>query len=101
MAEVEAPEALLRAEFHGQTAQIPWHDLQPHYARGSVIEVAQGVDLVEVALQLKQDNTTAFQHWIDQGQVAVVSDEHALQYYETNPVLWAVVVPPWILVQLP
>ena len=101
MAEDASAEDLLRSEFHGQTAQIAWHDLQPHYARGAVILVAPGMDLVEVAMELKQDNASTFQQWIDEGKIAGVSDEQALQYFETNPVMWAVVVPPWVLVQLP
>ena len=49
-------DAALRAEFHGQTARIPWRDLQPHYARGAVVVVQQDMDLVEVAIQLRRDN---------------------------------------------
>ena len=99
MAEDAASEELLRAEFHGQTAQIFWQDLQPHFARGSVVLVAPGMDLVEVALQLKQDNTAAFQAWIDEGKIGPVQDEQASVFVKSNPQFWAVVVPPWVLVQ--
>ena len=50
-------EALLRSEYHGQTARIPWHDLQTHYARGNVVMVSPALDLVEVAVQLGMDNS--------------------------------------------
>jgi hypothetical protein len=91
----------LRAEFHGQTAQISWRDLQPHYARGAVVLVKPGLDLVEVALQLRRDNTEQFQRWMQEGEVAGVSDEQGLQLAQDNPSLWTVVVAPWVLVQLP
>jgi hypothetical protein len=56
---------------------------------------------VEVAVQLGLDNTTRFQGWIESGDVAAVSDEQALIWYESNTELWAVVAAPWVLVQQP
>ena len=92
-------ESLLRSEYHGQTAQIPWHELQPHYARGAVVVVADDCDLVEVAVQLGLDNTAQFERWITEGKVAGVSEAKALAWYEANKELWAVVAAPWVLVQ--
>lgn len=92
-------ERLLRGEFLGQTARIRWHELQAHYAHGSVISVAGDQDLVEVAVQLGLDNTALFQQWIAAGVVSPVSDAQALAWYESNQELWAVVAPPWVLVQ--
>ena len=90
----------LRAEFHAQTAKISWHDLQPHYASGALVIVAAGLNLVEVAVQLQQDNKALFEHWIASGQVAAVSDVQGQRFYDSNPEFWAVVAPPWVLVQL-
>ena len=92
-------EALLRQEFHSQTARIRWHELQTYYAHGSVVAVGSELNLVEVAVQLGMDNSARFQQWIDAGQVAPVSDEQGLSWYEANEELWAVVAAPWILVQ--
>lgn len=90
---------LLRSEYHGQTARIPWHELQTHYARGSVIGVTAELDLVDVAVQLGMDNTRVFQDWIDSGAVSPVSEAQALRWFESDAVLWAVVAAPWVLVQ--
>jgi hypothetical protein len=92
-------ESLLREEFVSQTARIKWHDLQTYYAHGSVVKVEDDQDLVEVAVQLGLDNSAQFEQWIASGQVAPVSDEQALAWYEANQELWAVVAPPWVLVQ--
>lgn len=99
--EMEAPdrEALLRGEYHRQTARIHWQELQTWYARGSVICVDSALNLVEVAVQLGLDNTARFEQWIGDGSVAPVSDEQARAWYATNRELWAVVAPPWVLVQ--
>lgn len=92
-------EALLRQEFHGQTARIAWKDLQTYYAHGSVVRVDESLDLVEVAVQLGMDNASRFEQWTSSGQVAPVSDAEALTWYEEQRSLWAVVAPPWVLVQ--
>jgi hypothetical protein len=94
-----ARESLLRSEYLSQTARIRWHELQTWYARGSVIEVEGSLNLVEVAVQLGLDNTALFRQWIDQGSVAAVADDQARNWYEANQELWAVVAPPWVLVQ--
>ena len=95
----EDRETLLRQEYHSQTAKINWHDLQTYYAHGNVIAVGSELNLVEVAVQLGLDNTDQFQQWIAGGEIAAVHDEQALTWYEANQELWAVVAPPWILVQ--
>ena len=95
----ESREQLLREEFHQQTARIPWHDLQTCYAKGSVISVGESLNLVEVAVQLGRDNTEQFQAWIAAGDIAPVSEDQALIWFDGNPTLWAVVAAPWVLVQ--
>ena len=92
-------ESRLRCEYFGQTARIHWRELQTYYARGSVVRVAGELDMVEVAVQLGLDNTAAFEQWIGDGSVSAVSDKQALAWYEANQQLWAVVAPPWVLVQ--
>ena len=89
----------LFAEYLSQTARIPWRDLQTYYAGGSVVYVAAELDLVDVAVQLGLDNAAVFEQWIAAGAVASVSDQQALQWYESERVLWAVVAAPWVLVQ--
>jgi hypothetical protein len=100
MAEADTErEDLLRQEYHSQTSRIHWHELQTYYAHGSVVVVTPELDLVEVAVQLGLDNTDCFQRWIETAEVAAVSDQQALLWYETNVELWAVVAAPWVLVQ--
>lgn len=95
----EDRESLLRQEYLSQTARINWHDLQTYYAHGSVVAVSADLDLVEVAVQLGMDNTDQFQAWIAEHRVSPVHDEQALAWYEAQQDLWAVVAPPWVLVQ--
>jgi hypothetical protein len=83
----------------GETAQIPWQDLQLFYAKGNVIKVQAGADLVEVATRISLDAEQAVAAWIDQGLVQKVEDSDARDWFATSTELWAVVVSPWVLVQ--
>ncbi|MEP1473167.1 MAG: DUF2288 domain-containing protein [Halieaceae bacterium] len=96
---VEERRKRLFAEYLSSTGRIPWNDLQKHYAAGSVVYVAEDLDLVEVAVQLGLDNTAAFEEWIAAGTVAPVSDDQAMLWFESEKELWAVVAAPWVLVQ--
>ncbi|MFA5678596.1 MAG: DUF2288 domain-containing protein [Pseudomonas sp.] len=84
----------------GATAQIEWKDLEPHFARGELLVVASGLDLVEVAQALIDDDSAAVQGWMQQSQFGAATDEQAADWHQRNPdTLWAVVIRPWVLVQ--
>ncbi|MFN2328271.1 MAG: DUF2288 family protein [Chromatocurvus sp.] len=99
MADEAEREALMRREYHGQTARIAWSELAPHFAAGKVIHVADNLDLVEVAVQLGLDNVPCFEAWTRSGAVAPLSDSVAAELARDSASLWAVVAPPWVLVQ--
>ena len=89
----------LKNKINRETAKAPWRELQPFFANGSAVFVAPGMDLVAVAATLAQDDKTQVQAWMEQGQVAPVSDEQAKTWYDTDATVWAVVVKPLVLVQ--
>lgn len=84
---------------NGQTARIGWDELARHFARGAVVRVDPALDLLEIAGRMVRDDTAGLQSMFDSGQVIRASDEHARRWAEGRPVLWAVVVAPWVLVQ--
>lgn len=90
---------LFRAKINSETAKIPWRELQRFFAAGKLRLVAPGLDLVEVAYALQQDDTDAVQSWVENAELASVSDDQARQWHAQDAVLWAVVVKPWVLIQ--
>jgi hypothetical protein len=90
---------LLRSRLNQETARLPFAELLRHFAAGSVVLVANELDLVEVAVQFSQDNKDQVAQWMTSGQIARASDEHAQKWIDRADELWAVVVSPWILVQ--
>ena len=90
---------ILRAKVNLETSKMAWKDLQRFFASGVALAVSVDLDLVEVSYQMSLDNATQIQQWIAAGQFGKVSDEQAGAWFETDEILWAVVVSPWVLVQ--
>ena len=93
------PADITRAAINGETAKIHWLELQRFFAQGTAIAVSDDLDLVDVACELKQDNKSQFEEWMAMAQVGPVSDEQAKEWIESDALMWAVVVRPWVLVQ--
>ena len=98
MSEISDNQELI-ARLNGETAKINWHELQKHYALGNVLAVSEGGDLIQVAIALHKDNSAQIQQWLNEKVVLEVSDQQALTWYESNATVWALVIPPFILVQ--
>lgn len=93
------PSDLLRAKLNLETAQLAWPELERHFARGVVIKVAAGMDLVDAALEVAEDNTATVQAWLADGRIARASTGDAEDWHARQPRFWAVVVAPWVLIQ--
>lgn len=89
----------LKAKLNLETSRIHWHELQTYFARGQVVRVEPGLDLLEVATELAADNRERFERWMSEDKVGDIAPEIARGWYDRNAELWAVVVAPWVLVQ--
>lgn len=92
-------ETVFRAKMNLETSRIAWREMQRFFASGAAIYVSSGLDLVEVAYQISEDNKEVVLNWMGTGQIARVSDEQALAWFEADADVWAVVVSPYVLVQ--
>ncbi len=93
------PSDLLRAKLNLETAQLPWSELERHFARGDVIKVAIGIDLIEAALNVAENKVDSVQAWLAEGRIARAEMSDAEDWHARQPMFWAVVVAPWVLVQ--
>lgn len=91
--------AELRTRLNAETGRLAWPELARHFARGVVVRVAPGLDLVEVAAAMVRDDRAAVAAWTEAGSVARASDQDALAWNEAGTEFWAVVAAPWVLVQ--
>lgn len=82
-----------------ETGVIEWSELVRHFARGVVIKVEVGTDLIEVADCMSRDDSTQLKIWLDDKSVARASDDDARDWTSRAPQFWCVVTAPWVLVQ--
>jgi hypothetical protein len=90
---------IVREKVNLETSKIAWKQLQRFFASGSAVFVASSLDLVDVAYQFSIDNKNLVSQWMQNNQVALISDQQAINWAESDAKVWAVVVKPWILVQ--
>lgn len=90
---------LAKEKVNLETSQIAWKELQRFFANGSAVYVAPELDLVDVAYQFSLDNKDQVDAWMKNNQIGLVTDQQAMTWYESDAMVWAVVVKPWILVQ--
>ena len=88
-----------RARINSETAKIAWKELQRFFAQGVAIYVSPELDLVDVALEISCDRTDKLGVWTADEKVGQVHDAQAIEWQDTNALLWCVVVKPWVLVQ--
>ena len=91
---------LERAKIVSETAKMPWLELQRFFAAGNVMLVATELDLVDVAYALQLDDIEQVKTWTESSQVCPVDDDQAKLWVSSDALLWAVVVKPWVLVQI-
>ncbi|MDO9623287.1 MAG: DUF2288 domain-containing protein [Pseudomonas sp.] len=89
----------LYAKLLGETAPINWQELQPFFARGDLLLVEGSEDLIAVAEAVAQNDQGRVAAWLAAGQLRRVDDDCAADLLQRDPLLWAVVVAPWVLVQ--
>lgn len=94
-----SPSDILRAKLNLETAQLSWSELERHFARGDVIRVAPGMDLIDTALHIAENNTATVQEWLADGRITRAELTDAKDWHARQPMFWAVVVAPWVLVQ--
>ena len=97
----EQDQELIRAKLNSETAKLGWKELQRFFAGGKLLYVNSDLDLIDVAFAIQQDDQQKVQQWMEQTQLARVSNLQAKDWFVDNSLLWTVVVKPWILVQLP
>jgi hypothetical protein len=89
----------LRQKILLETAPMDWPELARWFARGVVVIARPGLDLVEVAASLAENDQARLQDWIESGQVRRALDADAKRWNAAKQRFWAVVVAPWVLVQ--
>ena len=84
---------------NAQTGRMAWAELARYFARGIVVRLEEGEDLLAVAEILIDDDAETVKRLYEEGRLRRALDEDARRWQEENTEFWAVVVAPWLLVQ--
>lgn len=90
----------LYAKLLGETAIIEWKALERFWAKGDLIWVDPALDLITVAEAMAENRSDLFAKWRSDGTVGPVSADQALDLQTRDPEIWAVVVSPFIVIQV-
>ncbi|MBF8781518.1 DUF2288 domain-containing protein [Pseudomonas fulva] len=90
----------LYAKLLGETATIEWKALERFWAKGDLIWVDPSLDLIEVAAAMAENRSEAVLKWRNAGTVVPLAAEQALELQQRDPRIWAVVVSPFVLMQV-
>ncbi len=93
------PSDILRAKLNLETARLTWAELERPFARGVVVQVRPGNDLVEAALAMAENRAGQIESWLADGTLARPEMEDAHRWHGVSQMFWGVVVAPWVLVQ--
>lgn len=88
------------ADLNQETAKIPFSELQRFFASGLCLQVANSVDLLETVAEIAMDNKAQLEAWMADDTIAAVTDEQATTWLAEDKSVWAVVLAPYVFVQL-
>ncbi len=89
----------LRAKLISETGKLEWSELERHFARGALVAVNPGIDLIDVALCIANDDKATMGKWFDADTVRCAETADAEAWVKTQPLFWAVVIAPWVVIQ--
>ena len=84
---------------NAQTGRIAWSELARYFARGLVVCVERGEDLLAIAEALIDDEADRVEGLYKAGLLHRATDDDARRWQAKDAEFWAVVVAPWVLVQ--
>ncbi len=89
----------LRQTLNIESGKLAWEELQVHFALGAVVVIDPQLDLIDVSTKFVNDNKQAIETWMKAKKIARATDDNAKYWLKNKTEFWAVVVPPWVLVQ--
>jgi len=89
----------LRQTLNIESGKLEWQELQIHFARGNVVVISSELDLINVSEKFVNDESKTIEKWLTDKEIWRATDDDAKRWLKAQSVFWAVVVPPWLLVQ--
>lgn len=83
-----------------ETAVIKWKDLQVFFAQGKLLVVDNSADLIDSAELLAENAIDSVEQLIASDKISFATIDWVKRYCAEETLVWAVVVSPYVLIQL-
>lgn len=90
----------LKDKINLDTAAISWKELEVFFAKGNLLVASPKQDLVCVAEIIASNNHKELEKLITANQIQFATVEWVKENCVSNPMLWAVVIAPYVVCQL-
>ncbi len=94
------PREELFAKLNGETAIVAWQEIERFFAKGNLLLVEKGVDLINCAADMSMDNGAEIGKLINEEKIQAMPVEFVKANCKPDTEFWTVVVAPYILAQL-
>ena len=94
------PREELVAKLNGETAIVEWQEIERFFAKGNLLLVEKGVDLINCAADMSMDNGEAIGKLINEEKIQAMPVDFVKANCQSETQFWTVVVAPYILAQL-
>jgi hypothetical protein len=90
---------LIREKLKGEVCEADIRDLVRSFASGSLFEVSQDGDLVEIGVIMAENNQKKLEQYLSSGVVKKLDDKTFKAWFESQKTLLMLIVSPFVLVQ--
>lgn len=94
------PREELIMKLNGETAVVAWKEIERFFAKGNLLLIELGVDLINCAADLSLDNAAAIKPLIDSEKIQRMPIDFVKANCQPETEFWSVVVAPYVLAQL-
>ncbi len=90
----------LKQKLNFETARISWKEIETFFAKGVLLQIEAGEDLVNTADLIASNNVKEIENLILNKKIAFATPEWVKKNCLPNTELWTVVVAPYVVCQL-
>jgi hypothetical protein len=87
---------LLADKFKEEIGTVSWSWLRPHQKRKILFQVAEKLDLVEVAIAVAEDRTAQVKSWLENDDLAQPTLKQVAKWEKSGGLFLGVIVKPYV-----
>ena len=87
---------LLADKFKEEIGTVSWSWLRPHESRKILFQAAEGLDLVEVAIAVAEDQIVKVKSWLESEQLVQPTLKQVAKWEKSGGLFLGIIVKPYV-----